>query len=304
MLEIRLLGPLFVEYMDSSIMVSATKPRTILALLAANANTVVPLSALITELWGTSAPPSARAVVQTYVLQLRKQAAKALQGRVPDPGRTARQLLRTEPGGYMLAAEDACVDMWNFDRLSTTGHRERESGDLKAASRSFSDALSWWRGGPLLDVQVGPTLNSYVKRLEEAHLNVLDRRIEVDLRLGRHYELLGELTALVNRYETHEGLCAHLMLALYRSGRRSEALETYRTVRTRMVERLALEPSPALRRLHRSMLATDRVPGDLTDTWRATVASPRRASPIPVDLAATSWDIHPEVPAEATVRGA
>lgn len=303
MLEIRLLGPLAIEYMDSSITLSATKPRTILALLAANANTVVPLNALIKELWGTSAPPSARAVVQTYVLQLRKQATKALQGRVADPARTARQLVRTQPGGYLLAAEDVCVDTRNFDRLSIAGHRERESGDLKAASRSFSDALSWWRGDPLLDVQVGHALNWYVKRLEEAHLNVLDRHIEVDLRLGRHYELLGELTALVNRYQTHEGLCAHLMLALYRSGRRSEALEVYWSVRTRMVEQLALEPSPALRRLHRSMLASDRVPGDLTDSWRATVASPRRSSPIPADLAATSWDIHPEVPVQANVSG-
>lgn len=297
MLKVRLLGPLVIEHVDVSITPSATKPRTVLGLLAVNANTVVPLDALIAELWGASAPPSARAVVQTYILQLRKQAAKALQGRVPDPAWTARQLVRTQPGGYMLAAEEACVDTWNFDRLSTAGHREREAGDLKAASRSFSDALSWWRGDPLLDVQAGHALDSYIKRLEEAHLNVLDRHIEVDLRLGRHYELLGELTALVNRYQTHEGLCAHLMLALYRSGRRSEALEVYRGVRARMVEQLALEPSPALRRLHRSMLVSDRAPGDLTDTWRATVASPRRPGPIPADLAATSWDIHPEVPA-------
>lgn len=296
MLEIRVLGPLEVVHHDVSVTPSATKPRTVLALLAINANTVVPLDAIIAELWGDTTPRSARAVVQTYVMQLRKQAAKALVGRVEDPDRAARELVRTQPGGYVLAAGELSVDAWAFERLTTAGHRERESGDLKAASRSFSDALAWWRGGPLLDVQAGAVLDSHAKRLQEAHLNALDRRIEVDLRLGRHYELLGELTALVNRYPTHEGLCAHLMLALYRSGRRSEALEVYRDVRARMIADLALEPSPALRRLHRSMLVSDRAPTDLTDTWQATVVPPRRpAGPIPADLAATSWDIHPAI---------
>lgn len=264
-----------------------------------NANTVVPVDALISELWGASSPRRAKAVVQTYVLQLRKQAAAALQGKVTDPAAMARQLIQTQPGGYLLSGPDACVDTWNFDRLSAAGHRERELGDLKSASRSFSAALGWWRGRPLLDVQAGTTLHSYAKRLEEAHLNVLDRRIEVDLRLGRHYELLGELTALVARYQTHEGMCAHLMLALYRSGRRSEALGVYRNLRAQMVDQLALEPSPALCRLHRSMLVSGNSDGDLTDTWRA-AASPGRAAgeggprgTISVELASIPWDVHP-----------
>ncbi|GAA4423402.1 hypothetical protein GCM10023148_25230 [Actinokineospora soli] len=290
------------RYASTAIALSAAKPRTVLATLAVNVNTVVPMDVMISELWGHLRPRSAKAVIQTYILQLRKHIATVLGGRVDDPDRVAKQLVATRPGGYVLNADDACVDMQNFDRLAMAGHRERELGDLQAASRNFSEALSWWQGRPLLDVQTGLSLDSHVRRLEESRLNVLDRRIEVDLRLGRHYELLGELTALVGQYQTHEGLCAHLMLALYRSGRRSEALDVYRRVRTRMVEDLALEPSPALRRLHRSMLVSDRSSGSLTDDWQAvsttsgayrSLPGPRQGT-IPVELAAASWRAQPE----------
>jgi SARP family transcriptional regulator, regulator of embCAB operon len=94
-------------------------------------------------------------------------------------------------------------------------------------------------------------------RLEEARLNVLDRRIDADLRLGRHHELLGELAGLVGRYRTHEGMHAHFMLALYRSGRRGEAIEVYRRMRTGLVNELGLEPSPSLRRLQHAILMSD-----------------------------------------------
>lgn len=300
-----MLGPLAVRYAGMPIALSAAKPRTVLATLAVNVNTVVPMETIITELWGDVRPRSAKAVIQTYILQLRKHVAKTLRGHVDDPARVAKQLVATRPGGYVLHADEVSVDMWRFDCLAQAGHRERELGDLQAASRHFGEALQWWQGRPLLDVQTGLSLDSCVRRLEESRLNVLDRRIEVDLRLGRHYELLGELTALVGQYDKHEGLCAHLMLALYRTGRRSEALDVYRRVRTRMVEDLALEPSPALRRLHRSMLVSDRSSTALTDDWQAVattsntttprepftseaVPGPRRGT-IPAELASASW---------------
>jgi SARP family transcriptional regulator, regulator of embCAB operon len=121
-----------------------------------------------------------------------------------------------------------------------------------------SEALAIWRGRALVDVQTGPLLEVESHRLEEARLDVLDRRIDADLRLGRHHELLGELAGLVGRYRTHEGLHAHLMLALYRSGRRGEAIDVYRRMRTGLVNELGLEPSPSLRRLQHAILMSDR----------------------------------------------
>ncbi|MGX7828486.1 AfsR/SARP family transcriptional regulator [Actinokineospora sp. 24-640] len=292
-LEIKILGPLDVRHCGVAIVPSAAKPRIILALLAVHAKTVVPVDALVAELWGKEVPRSAKPVVQTYIMHLRKLVDSVLPGAA-----VGKKLVATRPGGYMLDADEASVDMWNFDQRAAAGHRAREAGELTEASQHFAEALSLWQGRPLLDIQTGESLSFQVKRLEEAWLNVLDRKIEVDLRLGRHHELLGELTALVARHPTHEGLCAHLMLALYRSGRRPEALEVYRRLHARMVDEQALEPSPALRRLHRSMLVSDRGSADLTDLWQG--AGGRQVAPatgrfggISPELAAMPWNAHP-----------
>jgi SARP family transcriptional regulator, regulator of embCAB operon len=291
--EIRVLGPLEVRYSGVAIVPSAAKPRTVLALLAVHANTVVPVDALVAELWGKDRPRSAKTVIQTYIMHLRKLVDSLL------PGGVGKQVVATRPGGYVLDSAGTSVDMWHFDESAAAGHRAREAGELTEASQHFADALRWWQGRPLLDIQTGDALTFQVKRLEETWLNVLDRKIEVDLRLGRHHELLGELTALVARHPTHEGLCAHLMLALYRSGRRPEALDVYRQLHTRMVEQQALEPSPALRRLHRSMLVSDRGSADLTDLWHGATAHGRpgvpaaRSGAISPELAAMPWNAHP-----------
>lgn len=280
---------------------SAAKPRTVLALLAVHANSVVPVDALVAELWGKERPRSAKTVIQTYIMHLRKLVDSVL------PGGLGKKLVATRPGGYMLDSAGASVDMWHFDSCAAAGHRAREAGELAEASQHFAEALSRWQGRPLLDIQVGEALTFQVKRLEETWLNVLDRKIEVDLRLGRHHELLGELTALVARHPTHEGLCAHLMLALYRSGRRPEALDVYRQLHTRMVEQQALEPSPALRRLHRSMLVSDRGSADLADLWQGAAAPGRPPVPaarpggIPPELAAIPWNANPVERASSSV---
>ncbi|OSC48824.1 hypothetical protein B5181_41390, partial [Streptomyces sp. 4F] len=103
------------------------------------------------------------------------------------------------------------------------------------------EALSLWAGPALTDIQAGSRIDMEVKRLEEARLCVLDQRIEADLRLGRHRELLPELTVLVNQYRMHESLHGQFMLALHRSGRRGEALDVYQRLRTTLVSELGLE---------------------------------------------------------------
>lgn len=134
------------------------------------------------------------------------------------------------------------------------GYRAIDAGDFQGAVRQLRKGLELWTGPAFADVQLGEVLQMEAKRLDETRLCALDQRIEADLRLGRHRDLLAELTVLVNRYPTHENLHGQYMLALYRSGRRSEALAAYQRVRTTLVRELGLEPSTDLRRVQRLIL--------------------------------------------------
>jgi DNA-binding SARP family transcriptional activator len=230
----------------------------VLAALAVHVNEVVPVGALVDELWGERVPRSALTTMQTYILQLRSLIDRAL--RIAPDGALGgvKHILATHPRGYALYADEEAVDLRQFERLALAGHHARRLGDFETASRCFTGALRWWRGGqPLVDVHLGSLLRVEVYRLEESRLNVLDRRIDADLRLGRHHELLGELAGLVGTYRTHEGMYAHLMLALYRSGRRGEATLVYRRLHKCLADELGLEPSPVLRRLQRAILEGD-----------------------------------------------
>ena len=257
-MEIGLLGPLTVLLDGVAVQPSATKPRKVLATLAMYADQHVPTARLFEELWGGDIPRSANTTVQTYILHLRNLIGAALDQSDTDGRSDAKRVLVTYPGGYLLDTMGGRVDVREFDRLAALGHQAREMGDFEGASRHFNDALGIWRGRTLVDVHTGPLLEVESHRLEQARLDVLDRRIDADLRLGRHHELLGELVELVGRYRTHEGLHAHLMLALYRSGRPGEAIDVYRRLRTGLVNELGLEPSPSLRRLEHAILMSDR----------------------------------------------
>ena len=255
--DIDVLGPLAAREGGVSVAPTAAKPRKVLAMLTVHADQVVPMASLFEELWGEAIPRSANTTVQTYILHLRNLIGAALEQSGATEVRDAKRILVTYPGGYLLDTMGGRVDVRDFDRLAAVGHRARELGDFEAASKSFTEALAIWRGRALVDVQTGSLLEVEAHRLEEARLNVLDRRIDADLRLGRHHELLGELAGLVGRYRTHEGMHAHLMLALYRSGRRGEAIDMYRRLRTCLVNELGLEPSPSLRRLQHAILMSD-----------------------------------------------
>ncbi|MFF3646903.1 BTAD domain-containing putative transcriptional regulator [Streptomyces sp. NPDC002564] len=259
-MDIEVLGALSVRENGRSITPTAPKPRQVLALLALHADRMVPVSALTEELWGSAPPRSARTTLQTYVLQLRELIAAALPGagRDPHPGAGgsggAKDVLVTMPGGYLLAGGGGRSDVRAFEQLADAGYRAMDAGDCAGAARRLREALALWSGTAFADVQAGPQLQMEIKRLDESRLCALDRRIEADLRLGRHRELLAELTVLVNGYRTHESLHAQYMLALHRSGRRGEALDAYQRLRTTLVQELGLEPSARLRRLQRSIL--------------------------------------------------
>jgi DNA-binding SARP family transcriptional activator len=262
--RIDLLGVLDVRENGVSVAPTAPKPRQVLALLALHADRVVPVSALIDELWAGRPPRSARTTLQTYVLQLRELIATALREGDPEnaEARNAKDVLMTLPGGYLLASGSGTSDIREFERLSELGYRAMDAENFAAASRALRQALDLWTGPPFADVRSGAHLAMETRRLEESRLCALDQRIEADLCLGRHRELLAELTVLTSRYRSHENLHAQFMLALHRSGRRGEALHVYQQLRTLLVTDLGLEPSARLRRLQHSILtATAETPG-------------------------------------------
>jgi SARP family transcriptional regulator, regulator of embCAB operon len=255
--DIDVLGALDVRENGVSIAPTAPKPRQVLAFLALHADQVVPVAGLIEELWAGKPPRSARTTLQTYVLQLRELITVALEKDTPEegaPARGAKDVLVTSPGGYLLVTGGGTSDVREFERLAGTGYRAMDAGDFPGAARKLREALSLWTGSAFADVQTGAQLQMEAKRLEESRLCALDQRIEADLRLGRHRELLAELTVLTSRYRTHENLHAQFMLALHRSGRRGEALDVYQRLRGTLVRDLGLEPSGRLRRLQQSIL--------------------------------------------------
>ncbi|MFG2965735.1 MULTISPECIES: BTAD domain-containing putative transcriptional regulator [unclassified Streptomyces] len=264
-MDIGLLGALRVRENGISIVPTAPKPRQVLALLAVRADQVVPVATLVEELWAGTPPRSARTTLQTYVLQLRDLIATALRegdGSGSAPERSAKDVLTTLPGAYLLATGGGESDTAEFERLVELGCRAMDDENHTGASRILRQALDLWTGPPFADVHTGAQLTVEARRLEESRLCALDQRIEADLHLGRHRELLAELTVLTSRYRSHENLHAQFMLALYRSGRRSESLHVYQQLRAHLVRDLGLEPSPRLRRLQQAILtATAENPG-------------------------------------------
>lgn len=251
-MQFSILGPLAAHEAGVSIVPTAAKPRQLLSLLALNANHIVTVQDLMEELWGTS-PRSAPTTLQTYILQLRRKLRAALK----DGARDVNGILVTRYGGYLLEVDPACVDALEFHRLITAGYAAFEAGSMARASILLSSALELWHGPVLVDVTHGTQISIEVTRLTECRMGALERRIDADLQLGRHHELIGELTGLAGRCPMHENLHGQLMLALYRAGRTADALDTYQRLRDSLVEDLGLEPSSPVRRLQRAILRSD-----------------------------------------------
>jgi DNA-binding SARP family transcriptional activator len=251
-LEINILGPLEAAISGISCIPSASKPRQLFALLAVNAGHVVPTSVMMEELWGGNPPRSAVTTLHSYIRVLRKRLDAALEY---DRARSSRDFLVTEHCGYLLAVDPRDIDAGRYDRLAIAGRDAATAGDYVTATELLGTALGLWRGPTLTDVEIGPQLSIELAWLEESRLGALELRIDVDLRLGRHHQLLSELAGLCARYPMLESFHAQYMLALHRSGRQWRALETYQRVRDVLVDQLGIDPSPRLQRLHHAILA-------------------------------------------------
>lgn len=255
-MEFGLLGPILIDGQDCTALLAAAKPRKVLALLLLYANQVVPVTAIMTELWDTTAPRSAQTTVQTYILRLRKLLATVAGC---SPQQVSRELLKTKSSGYLLQVGPGALDLHRFDQFSAKGRRALSVGDNESAARLLDEALECWRGPALVDVPAGQLLDAQVTRLTESRLTALQQRIEAKLRLGYHHELLGEISALTTEHPLHENLHAQLMLALYRCGRRPDALEVFHRLRNDLINELGLEPSAKMQRLHQAILVADPV---------------------------------------------
>jgi DNA-binding SARP family transcriptional activator len=234
--EFRILGPLEVRDGDRLVPLGGARQRGVLALLLTHANEVVSRDWLIDELWGERPPESAVNVLQTYVSHLRKA--------------LAADLLVTRTPGYMIRVEREELDLYLFEDLVT----EADRAEPAAAATKLRAALELWRGTALADFAYDPFAQATITRLEELRLTALERRIEADLALGRHGELVGELEVVTREHPLREPFRRQLMLALYRSGRQAEALAAYRDARRVLVDQLGIDPSPSLQELERAIL--------------------------------------------------
>lgn len=272
--DIKVLGALEVSINGTSVVPNASKPRHLLAILAMNVGKLVTSSSLKEELWANNAPRSASSTLQTYVLSLRNHIREALPA---GEGDLVRDILVTKHAGYMLRLDPECVDMVRYARLATAGRAAVAAGDHARAERLLSEALALWRGPVLVDVPVGPQLEIEAMRLAERRLADLTLRIDMDLYMGRHHQVLGDLAALCAQHPYMENFRAQFMLALCRSGRPGQALEVYHEMRTTIRDHLGVDPSPRLRELQRAILAGDALVDDpryMVNAWhRNAIAS-------------------------------
>ena len=239
-----MLGPLEVEGDNGrAVSIGTGRQRALLALLILRANELVATDRLVEDLWGESPPPTAHKMLHNQVSALRQ----AL-------GRNGR--LETHGSAYRLNVESGERDLDRFKELVARGRAELD-GDPEGSAETLRQALDLWRGEPLSDLAYEPFAQTEIARLEERRWAAIEARVEAELALGRHADLVSELEAAVAEQPLREHLHGQRMLALYRSGRQAEALEAYRSARHTLVEEIGVEPGAELRALHDAILAQD-----------------------------------------------
>ena len=242
-MKYRILGPLEVHAGDRQVELRGVRQRELLAVLLLHANEIVSSDRLIDELWPGDPPPTAAKIIQNSVSQLRKLVE-------PD-------VLVTRSPGYLLRVAPGELDAERFEGMVEGARAELAEGAAAEAAEQLRAALDHWRGPALADFADAPFARVEAARLEELRLAATEDRIEAELALGRHADLVAELEALVAQHPLRERLRAQLMVALYRSGRQAEALRVYHETREILVEELGIEPGRALQRLERAVLLHD-----------------------------------------------
>lgn len=243
-MDYRILGPLEAWTGERQLPLGGPRQRALLAILLLRANEAVSTDRLIDELWGERPPATAANTVQVYVSQLRKTLE-------------ARDAIETRAPGYAVRVRPGELDLHRFEELAGRGRRALAGGRAGEAAEALRAALELWRGPALADLAFEAFAGAAVLRLEELRLAALEERLEADLALGRHTELVPELEAIVAEHPLRERARGQLMLALYRAGRQADALDAFQEARRTLVDELGIEPGPALKQLERAILTHD-----------------------------------------------
>lgn len=288
--DFRILGPLEVRADGSPLPLGGVKQRALLAVLLLHANEALTSDRLIDELWGDRPPPTAANTLQVHLSRLRRTLAAA-DGHAPGIVRRG--------DGYRLELAPEQLDRNRFEALAAAGRAAQATGDDARAAELLREALALWRGPALADLRYEPFADAAVAQLEELRLAALKDRIDADLALGRHDEVVAELAALVDAHPLDERLRGQRMLALYRCGRQAEALDAYAAAR-RALDDLGLEPGEELRRLQVRILQQDPELSQSADAPAATADRRRRR---PFLLAALAVAVASVALAASTLRG-
>lgn len=256
-----LLGEMYVEDDDgNAVPVSAPKVRALLAALLLPPRRVAPVDTLVDVIWDGRPPANVQASLHNQVMRLRRTLGD----------RDTR--IRTRASGYLLDVDDDEVDVQLFKNLCERGSRAYRAGEWSRAVTTLDTALGLWRGRPLSDVPAPALVDREVPALEESRVQALECRIAAEHRLGHYSATIAELQAITSAHPLRERFWAQLMLAYYRSGRRADALATYRRTRQILADELGVEPAAELRALQHDMLTADVAPYPSPDGERIEVS--------------------------------
>jgi predicted ATPase/DNA-binding SARP family transcriptional activator len=242
-IEFRVLGPVQATGDDGPLQLGAPKQRALLAFLLLNAEAVVSRDRLVDVLWGSEPPRSAVSSLQVYVHGLRRA--------------LGAERIETHGTGYLLRLDQDELDLTRFERLVERAAEALGSGRPADAAEDLRNALLLWGGSPLADLAGEPVGEAEAPHLEERRLHAIELLHDAELALGRHDELVPELERLIASEPYRERFRAQHVLALYRSGRQTDALDACRATRALLVEELGVDPGPELQALERGILQHD-----------------------------------------------
>jgi DNA-binding SARP family transcriptional activator len=266
--EFCVLGPPQIITEAGAVPMAGHRQLTVLALLLLNRGRIVPLEQLVDAVWEDDPPATAKRQIQNCV--------SALRGLLDRHGR--REPIVADGPGYRIRLEGGELDLQRFESgVAAATELALDDDRASEAVAEFRSALRLWQGSALAGL-TSRVVRAAAIRLEEQRLAATDQCCELELRLGRHDRLIGELTELVAAHPYRERLVGQLMLALHRSGRQAEALETYQRFRTLLADELGLDPGSALRDLHAEIL------GNSGEVARRRPDRPRPAQ-LPADVA-------------------
>lgn len=245
-MKFRILGPLEVMTGSERLELGGTRQQIVMATLLLSANRVVTTDRLLTAIYGEDLPPTSRSQAQISISSLRRLFAS----------HSCEKIITTHEYGYVIQVESGRLDAQQFEDLVAAAREARDANHLDQAVACYRDAIRLWRG-PALDGMESQLVRAAASRLDEQRIAANEDRVNLELELGRHRELVGELTELVEEYPLREELRGQLMLALYRCNRTAEGLEVYRKARRTMIDELGIEPGERLQHLERAILTCD-----------------------------------------------